>query len=95
MFSKFLILLSLSVIGVNCLYYNDTPYLELMKNDDHFLHYYNPWFNQTVKFLEILSSSNQLNQQCKLSLKRWIIGIETREAWAIKCKFLEFIFVNL
>ena len=87
MFSKFLILLSLSVIGTNCTYYNDTPYLELIKSDDHFLHYYNPWFNQTVKFLEILSNSNQLSPQCKLSLRRWNIGIVDKEAWAIKCNF--------
>ena len=94
MFPKFLILLSLTIIGTDCFYYNDTPYLEFIKSDDHFLHYYHPWFNKTVDFLKILSNFDQLTQQCKASLRRWTTALEDREAWAIKCNYL-FIFINL
>ena len=92
MFSKFLILLSLTVISTNCFYYNDTPYLEFIKSDQHFLHYYNPWFNQTVQLLEILSNSNQISRQCKISLRRWTTALKDNEAWAIKCNFKKNIF---
>lgn len=72
----------------NGFFYNDTPIIESLKeNNVHYKNYYNPFLNQTVDLLEIFSKNDGINSACKNSLKRWINGIEENEAWAFK--FLE------
>lgn len=83
MLVKLLLVVSLAA-GANCLYYNDTPYLEYLKEDDvYFQSYHDPLHNQTVKFLGSLSVSNAIRPQCRQSLKRWMAGILEKEPWAL------------
>jgi hypothetical protein len=41
-------------------------------------------FNQTIKFLQRLSNNDEINSQCKNSLRRWLDGIKDSELWALK-----------
>lgn len=72
-------------------YYFENAYLEHVRSGDvfssFFEKYYNPWHNQTFEFLRTLSKSDELNPQCRSSLRRWLHGLEAKEAWALK--FLE------
>ena len=77
------------VVGIACnsYYYDDRPYLESIQNSYFQNAYYNPWHNETIRFLRVLSVSNQLDRPCKSSLRRWLNGLEEKERWAVK--FLE------
>ena len=88
MISKALLSLSL-ILGVcQCFYYNDTPFLDHIRSGDVFFqNYYDPWYNQTFQFLQTLSVSDEISRPCKSSLKRWLVGLDGKEAWALK--FLE------
>ena len=88
MFLKLLLAASLlaeaGILPVNGLYYNDTPYLEYLKQDDaYFQSNYDPWHKQSVQFLNSLSVSNELRPACRASLKLWITGIQQKETWAL------------
>ena len=84
MIFKFLIFFNL-VIYIDCFYYNDTTYLESLKNGNtYFQNYYDPLHSESISFLRTLSNSNELNQQCRASLRRWIVGLEDKEIWALK-----------
>lgn len=74
------------ISGTNCFYFNDTPYLEQIKNNENglFQTYYDPFYNQSIALIRTLSNSNELNQKCRNSLKRWSDAIEDKEAWALK-----------
>lgn len=84
-------LLSLLILFVDVsqgIYYNDTPFLDHIKSDDvYFQSYYEPWYNQTIQFLQTLQASTKISQSCRNSLNRWLTGLDEKEAWAIK--FLE------
>lgn len=86
MFAKLLLTacLLVNLLSVNCLYYNDTPYLEYLKQDDvYFQSYYDPWHNESIRFLNSLSVSNELRPQCRASLRAWITGIVEKQPWAL------------
>lgn len=90
MIARLLVCLAL-VVGIDCnssaYYYDDGPFMASI-NDVHLQSYlqtyYYPWFNQTIEFMRTLSGSSELGEQCRGSLKRWLAGLEEKEAWAIK-----------
>ena len=79
-----ILIVGTSILSVDGLYYNDTPYLEYLKQDDfYFQSYYHPRHNQSVQFLKSLSVLNEVRPACRTSLKRWITGIQQKDAWAL------------
>lgn len=86
---QILILILIGAVQIShCFYYNDTPFIDNMKsNNVHFRNYYHPLFNQTIDFIKLLSKNDEINLDCKVSLERWINGIQMNELWALK--FLE------
>ena len=72
---------------VTAFFYNDTSFMENLKNDIYYRNYYDPVFNQTIYLLQFLSKNDEINLQCRSSLERWINGIKSNEFWALKCKF--------
>ena len=70
-------------------YYFENAYLENVRSGDqaNVQVYYNPWHNQTLKFLQTLSNADEVNPACRSSLRRWLHGLNVKETWALK--FLE------
>ena len=82
--SAFLVFLFID--GTSSTYYDDQPHLDYMQSEVHAKNYYHPFYGQTIEFARRLSESNELNQQCRSGLTRFITGIESNEFWALKCK---------
>lgn len=81
-----LLAFSLQITWSTGFYYNDTPFINHIGNV-HMRNYYRPFDNETLDLLRFLTQSGDINPNCQNSLKRWIVGIERNELWALK--FLE------
>ena len=81
----FLLVLCLAnLLPVNSIAYNDTALIRGLADRRLFKFYNSFGFNETIDFLQLLANSETVNQKCKVSLKRWIAGIEASELWALK-----------
>ena len=70
--------------GSHAFIYNDSHLLSGLR-DPHLLNYHNQFlYNETIQFLRLLTESDTVASNCKSSLKRWLIGIERTELWALK-----------
>lgn len=81
-----LLLFATQISWSTAFYYNDTAFINNIA-DVHMRNYYRPFDNQTLDLLRFLTQSGDINANCQRSLKRWIVGIEQNELWALK--FLE------
>lgn len=86
MIAKILLLIGFVGIGsAKDMMYDTRPHLNAIRSNIIAFNYYNPFFNQSVQLLQTLSKSTKINSKCRVSLKRWIEGLEQKEKWSLKC----------
>lgn len=83
-FKIFSFLIFVSTVNCYDIYYDDQPYLDIIKIDQSFRNYFHPFLNSSIDYIKQLSQTDEINTKCRSSLKRWVTGIESYEKWALR-----------
>ena len=80
----FLVICIASFGASHSFFYNDSALVRGLANRQLFDYYNRFSYNATIDFLRLLTESDAVAPKCKVSLNRWIAGIEHSELWALK-----------
>lgn len=67
-----LFLLFIPVLSCYDLLFDEKPYLSLINTDPQAESYLNPLFNKSLIYLNYLAENDEINSQCRSSIKRYL-----------------------